>query len=202
MKPLKTRAALKWTIALCAIAAFTMMLPQAQGTVSGGLAVGDHHRWMGELFSRDPALMDQSLARFIFPGTHDSGTYGLVYAAACEGCEGADRFYDIDATCRDYMPPALEGVCDSAGGFMEIVGQAWGQAQHLTVGGLLDAGARHFDLRFFRATAADAARTGGGLVQGSFYIHHSLAGADSISILNDIQQFLNDPSNAQEIVIL
>ena len=86
MKPLKTRAALKWTIALCAIAAFTMMLPQAQGTVSGGLAVGDHHRWMGELFSRDPALMDQSLARFIFPGTHDSGTYGLVYASACEGC--------------------------------------------------------------------------------------------------------------------
>ena len=82
MKPLKTRAALKWTIALCAIAAFTMMLPQAQGTVSGGLAVGDHHRWMGELFSRDPALMDQSLARFIFPGTHDSGTYGLVYAAS------------------------------------------------------------------------------------------------------------------------
>lgn len=199
---MKIKPSLKRAVVLCALVAFTIAQPRAQVAVPEGLAPGDHHRWMGELFSRDQDLMDQSLARFIFPGTHDSGTFGLQYAAACEGCEGAERFYDVDATCREYMPPALEGVCDGVNGFMEIVGQSWGEAQHLTVGGLLDAGARHFDLRFFRATEDDATRTSGGLVQGSFYIHHSLAGADSTSILDDIDRFLDHPTNAQEIVIL
>ena len=35
-------------------------------------------RWMGELFQEAPSAMDQSLARFIFPGTHDSGTFATL----------------------------------------------------------------------------------------------------------------------------
>ena len=200
---MKTKAALKWAAVVCAFVALTMSLPRAQGPGSDAtLAAGEHHRWMGELFERKPAAINQSLARFIIPGTHDSGTFGLRYAAACEDCVGADRFIDVDSGCTTYMPPSLIGVCDGVEGFMEIIGKSWGEAQHLTVGGLLDAGARHFDLRFFRATAADAARSNGELVPGTFYIHHSLAGPDSDAILNDIQRFLDEPSNAQEIVIL
>ena len=200
---MKPQPALKRAALIALLIAVAQTFPMGQGQSSQStLPLGLHHRWMAEVFSRRDSAMDQSLARFIFPGTHDSGTHGLRLAPACEDCEGADRFFDVDASCREELPTALEGICSAAGTYMAIVGQAWGEAQHLTVGAMLDAGARHFDLRFFRATADDAARSNGELVEGTFYIHHSLAGPDSTAILNDIDTFLDEPSNAQEIVIL
>lgn len=194
---------LKWALAVCALAASTVAQPRAQDARSAPLAQGDHHRWMAELFERDDALMDQSLARFIFPGTHDSGTFPLQRVAACEGCAGADRFFNMDTACREAItdPVFQDLVCDGAQGGMALVAQAWGEAQHLTVGGLLDAGARHFDLRFFRATSDDVRRMPTA-VEGSFYIHHTLTGADSVSILDQIDRFIDHPQNASEIVIL
>jgi len=200
---MKPQPVLKIAALICVLVALAQTVPRGQGQSSTGiLPAGQHHRWMGEVFSRNDAAKDLSLARFIFPGTHDSGTFDLKLIPACEDCVGAERFFDVEASCLEDLPPALEGVCFAAGTYMAIVGQAWGEAQHLTMGGMLDAGARFFDLRFFRATAWDQARSFGNLQEGAFYIHHSLAGPDSTSILNDIQAFLDNPANAEEVFIL
>ena len=45
-----------------------------------------HKSWMKDLAIEAPEVLDQTLARFIFPGTHDSGTYDLKLVEACSGC--------------------------------------------------------------------------------------------------------------------
>ena len=62
------------------------------------------------------------------------------------------------------------------------------------------AGARYLDLRFYKATIADAIRSGNEAVAGHYYIHHTVAGPESTVILNDIAAFLAAPGHEQEVI--
>lgn len=201
MMSIKFTRTLKWGFVL-ALLVLAGVGPSAQ-TTAGTLPTGQHHRWMDELFERRPAAMTQTLARFVFPGTHDSGTYRLQLIPACEGCKNSDIYTDLEAKCQDAVADATEAYfCGGSTALMAMFGQNWGQAQHLTVGQQLNAGARRFDLRFFRATADDADRSDGQLIEGTFYAHHSLAGPTSSEIFNDIAGFLNQPGHEREIIII
>lgn len=171
--------------------------------------------WMGEL----PAgTENQLLNQFIFPASHDSGTYGVIPWAANPGSVGSENLSGIYDDCVDAVSEALEEVIDSSAalGFaqslcsvgQEIAGEMfvpWARAQSLSLRGQLDAGARAFDLRFFRATLDDAKPFAGNpspLQAGEFYIHHSVAGPNSRVILGDIQSFLEAPGHEKEIIFL
>ena len=196
------RAVLKRAALIVLLIAVAQTLPTGQGQPPPGtLPAGEHHRWMDELFTRRPAAIDQSLARFVFPGSHDAGTWPLSDDVACEDCQSTDYLALATSGCREQLGSLL-GICDLVQSLAGDVGQAWGQAQHSSIGQQLDEGARSLDLRFFRANAEDAARTNGRLQQGHFYIHHTLAGVESTVILNDIVRFLAQPTNAREVLIL
>jgi hypothetical protein len=152
--------------------------------------------WMQDLFLEHPGALNQSLARFVFPGSHDAGTYRLSQTPACEGCAGSDLFTDLVRDCQGELSDLLEGVCVTLSSTIVAIGQAWGRAQHRSVGQQLSDGARVFDLRFFRATTEE------GLESGRFYIHHSLTGPDSDEIFDDIEAFVEADAHQFEIVIL
>ena len=154
-------------------------------------------RWMAELEQAAPAAMDQPLARFVLPGSHDAGTYRLAPFLACEGCKGADTFLDVVEKCNDYVGLGLS--CDT---FLSQVAIPWARAQNRSVRGQLEAGARSLDLRFFRATMADQTRTLGLLRAGRFYVHHTVVGPDLSEILHDIKTFLQEPGHNREVIIL
>src|SRR5262245_37847211 len=160
-----------------------------------------HDRWMGELFEQAPAAEDMALSRFIFPGTHDSGTYALRPFTACEGCSGAVP--DIVKRCEEglIVPPA-NLVCAAIRPNVIGIAANWGHAQSLSIGGQLRAGARYLDLRFYRATSGDVTRSGNEVVAGHYYIHHTLAGPESTVILNDIAAFLAAPDHEKEVILI
>src|SRR5262245_28546214 len=81
----------------------------AQGTNS--INVHDHSRWMAELEQAAPAAFNQPLARFILPGSHDSGTYNMKPFLSCEGCKGADTFFNVVDKCNEYVGLGLS--CDT-----------------------------------------------------------------------------------------
>ncbi len=196
------RSVLKLATLITLLIVVGQTLSTGQGQLPPGtLPAGAHHRWMDELFTERPTAMDQSLARFVFPGSHDAGTWPLSDDVACEDCQSVDYLAVATSGCREQLGELL-GICDLVQSLAGGVGQAWGQAQHSSIGGQLGDGARFLDLRFFRATSEDAARTNGRLQQGRFYIHHTLAGVDSSVILDDIARFLAQPTNAREILIL
>jgi len=160
-------------------------------------------QWMGELFDAHPTAEDQTLARFIFPGSHDAGTYGLTPDLSCENCAGASMFLTPLQTCHDDLDSSgFGGLCNVFSGGVGLYGPPWGRAQHLSIHDQLAAGARVFDLRFFRATPDDQSRTSGDLTSGEFYIHHTFAGPDSNIILNDIATFLRESGHDREVIIL
>ncbi len=167
-------------------------------------------RWMGELadeYGVSLSPMDQTLAQFIFPGSHDAGTYDLKLAPACDACrQGFLR------TITDV--PAL-------GLMVGFLAEPWSEAQGQTIYSQLHMGSRAFDLRFFRATSGDVVFAdnfvdfitnlipGIGsvldltpIVQGEFYIHHTFSGPSSGQIFADIRDFLNEPGHDREIIIL
>lgn len=198
---MKITTASRWVVAACAAAALTTALPLAQDPAPGVLRPADHHRWMDELFTRKPGALKQSLARFIFPGSHDSGTYDLLEDAACDGCQSTSFLRDPVAACMEEVP-FFAPYCEAARDLIAGYAKDFAAAQHLSVGGQLDAGARFLDLRFFRATSDDQIRTLGRLQEGQFYAHHGLAGSNSEIILDDIARFLNHATNSREIVVL
>lgn len=193
--------AARWVLGVCAFMALATALPRAQDPPEASLASADLHRWMDELFERKPLALRLSLARFIFPGSHDSGTYNLLGDAACDGCQSTDLLRDPIAACMEAVP-SLAQFCEAGRDIMAGYARDFATAQTLSVRGQLDAGARFLDLRFFRATRDDQTRTRGRLQEGHFYAHHGLAGPDSTIVLDDIATFLNHPSNRREIVIL
>ncbi len=156
---------------------------------------------MGELADEaegGSSALDQTLAQFIFPGSANAGTYGirewdpldpfLSPVLACDKCMAGNPL-------RVFLQ--IPGV-DVVAGF---VGQRFAKSQKRTMLQQLQDGARAFDLRFFRATAADAARSPE-LVAGQFYIHRTLAGAPSTQIFADLATFLNQSGHDREIVLL
>src|SRR5262245_20669070 len=189
------KSLLIWTAVLFALTASAVPSASAQPA--------HPDRWMGELFDQAPAAMDQSLARFIWPGAHDSGTFGLTPNLACDNCIGASTFLDPLENCHDKLDPSGFGSMCS---FFEVGvaagGLPFGMAQHLSVGQQLSAGVRVLDLRFFRATPADAGRTNGALQPGRFYIHHTFAGPEVTGILSDISAFLSQPGHDKEVIML
>jgi hypothetical protein len=61
------------------------------GLFAGGIFTtaqvsADPARWMGELATPPgvPSPLDQTLAQFIFPGSHNAGSYRMKLAPACE----------------------------------------------------------------------------------------------------------------------
>ncbi len=83
-------------------------------------------------------------------------------------------------TCHDDLDSSgFGGLCNVFSGGVGLYGPPWGRAQHLSIHDQLAAGARVFDLRFFRATPDDQSRTSGDLTSGEFYIHRiRLPGSD------------------------
>ena len=81
---------MKTTVLALVCGLVVLVAPSA--SAQSHLPLPQHHdRWMGELFEQAPAAEDMALSRFIFPGTHDSGTYELeeftgVRRAAAEPC--------------------------------------------------------------------------------------------------------------------
>jgi hypothetical protein len=163
-------------------------------------------RWMKELFAEKPAAKDQPLTRFIFPGTHDSGTFRLNDNLACSGCAGTSSYLEAEQNCLDNLSDhGFGSLCSIFTGGIATYGKPWAEAQHRSIGGQLAAGVRVFDLRFFRATGEDAARTVGTLEpleEGKFYIHHTFAGPELTGILSDIRSFLDNPEHDEEVIML
>jgi hypothetical protein len=163
-------------------------------------AQADASSWMGDLvdqYAGDPSPMDQSLTQFIFPGTHNSATYGLVDfdpldpfnapAIACEKCVDAETKTLIETPGLDVL----------LGYFMV----PFAKAQNVSVLEQLRLGARALDLRFFRANAPDAA-TSPELTPGEFYAHSLFAGPTATTVFNQISTFLTEGGHEQEIIIL
>jgi hypothetical protein len=89
-------------VAAGCLVALTAPLVQAQ---SPGVLIR-HDNGMGQLFDGKPAALDQPLARFIFPGSHDAGAYDLTSDLACNG-----RDVEIIQNIASYCPvlPAVLG---------------------------------------------------------------------------------------------
>ncbi len=179
-----------------------VVLAAPSASAQSHLPLPQHHdRWMGELFEQAPAAEDMALSRFIFPGTHDSGTYELEELTACEGCSGAVP--DIVKHCEEgLIPPPANLICGVVTSNVIAIARNWGHAQSLSIGGQLRAGARYLDLRFYKATIGDAIRSGNETVAGHYYIHHTVAGPESTVILNDIAAFLAAPGHEQEVILI
>ena len=155
-------------------------------------ALTNPDRWMSELavqYEGCPSPMDQTLAQFIFPGTHDSGTYFISEVPACDNCLGSlTPIKDV---------PILGGLIGQVNSFSE--------AQDTDIYGQLMRGARVFDLRFFRASQADALGSVASsfpLVEGKFYIHHVFTGPSSDQIFQQIRDFLSVDGREKEVIIL
>jgi hypothetical protein len=193
----RIKTAGRWVAALCLLLAAAS--PPASAQAPGVLI--RHDNWMGQLFDEKPETMDQTLAHFIFPGGHDSGTYDLTDVVACDGC--AVDLNNLLRSCQQETNPIFRDICDDEV-VPNILGMTkrFGDAQRLTIRQQLDAGARYFDLRLFRATAADTARTFGRLIAGKYYIYHSLTGPGSAVVLDDIAGFLAQAGHEREVVIL
>ena len=158
-------------------------------------------RWMGDLAEQylgGPSPMDQTLAQFIFPGTHNSATYGIpdfdpldpfnAPPVACEKCVDAETKSIIETPGLDVL----------MGYFMA----PFAKAQSADVLSQLRAGARALDLRFFRANAADAA-TSPELIPGEFYGHSWFASThNATTVFSQINTFLTEGGHEQEIIIL
>lgn len=168
----------------------------------------DYSDWMGELATETHGrILDQTLAEFIFPGSHDAGAYKLT-GFACDGCALGGIVETVQGACGNpdgLFSAALSKICaDLVSGPTALgafgVFAPWSSAQNLSIADQLKAGARYFDLRFYRATSNDPLWLVGESEVGSFYTHHTLAGPSSEIIFTGILEFLeNHPA---EIVIL
>ena len=182
-------------------------------------------RWMGDLANDAPAAVDQTLAEFILPGTHDSGAYNLKLTNACQDCGNYDKLTGAVAKCKSVLntvlsklpgqdPGALDPLCDFQ---IPALVVPWAATQNRDVFGQLMLGARVFDLRFFEAGAEESGQwsffftdplggplvnVGGELTEGEYYAYHTLPGASATSIFDNIKTFLNDPDHSDEILIL
>lgn len=119
-------------------------------------------RWMGELadeYSGVASPLDQTLDQFIFPGSHDAGTYKIKIAPACDACrpgpmEWIFEYPTLTTTIfvsSVFTPNAYgQAATNLAGPFM--------RAQSDTVLDQLNNGSRAFDFRFFEATADDISK--------------------------------------------
>ena len=118
-------------------------------------------QWMKDLSIETPSALDRKLSEFIFPGTHDSGTYALQPKAACEACTGSDNVRDIvdggDEACRDFIDTLdvldiglpHSSLCFDTELLISTLFLPFAQAQEKSMAQQLDEGARFFDLRFF-----------------------------------------------------
>ncbi|QKJ18603.1 Calx-beta domain-containing protein [Microbacterium hominis] len=165
--------------------------------------VENHDQWMKELEAVAPTALKVPLWRFIFPGSHDAGTYDLTETLACENC-GKESFRSAWDGCRAAVSDVL---CGAAFSTFAALSRPWAQAQDLIVYDQLMAGSRFLDLRFFRATADDEEATRQlapqhQMTEGTFYIHHTLRGPTLDEILLNIVTFLEEPGHERELLIL
>ena len=81
-------------------------------------------RWMDELvvqYGANPSPMDQSLATFIFPGSHNSATYGIPdflckFGTDCEGLSGhVDPLDAPPLACDDCIDPETRDILETPG---------------------------------------------------------------------------------------
>ena len=161
-----------------------------------------YENWMGDLAIEAPEALDQTLARFIFPGSHDAGTYDLKHIPACDKCQAAEHLIAIEEGCGTGngpfgIAPLQVFLCSSGndGFFLEEAVRSFAKAQGENIFVQLLRGSRSFDLRFFRANAIEASRTDpfsgeSPLTEDRFYIHHTLAGPDLDEILAQFSAFL------------
>ena len=187
---------------LLALAASAVTPVRAQSRPAADFGPVHPDAWMGELFTNNPALLNQPLARFIFPGTHDSGTYGISTSSPLAD-DDADTTQFIDAynTClTDLNPYGVGFLCSAVQGGAAVVGPQWAHSQTLSIHDQLAAGARSLDLRFFYDPGT-----------GNFYIHHTFKGppltcpspwVNGACVLSDILQFLKEPNHTQEVILL
>jgi len=176
---------------------------------SSAQAQTDTSRWMGQLadqYAVGPSPMDQTLEEFIFPGSHDAGTYKFKIAFGCDACAGP--LEPIKSV------PALSSL-------FTLLVEPWAAAQGQNLYEQLHSGSRAFDLRFFLANAGDVSASvafandvltlfpNAGdtydltpIVDGSYYIHHTFAGPHSEDIFNDIKAYLLEDLHDQEVIIL
>jgi len=157
----------------------------------------NNDKWMGDLvtqYGANPSPMDQPLSQFIFPGTHNSATYGIpdfdpldAPPIACDKCVNAE-------TKSIFEIPGLDVIM----GYFMV---PFAKSQKVDVLEQLRVGARALDLRFFRANAADAA-TSPELTPGEFYAHSWFAGPTATTVFDHINTFLTEGGHEQEIIIL
>jgi hypothetical protein len=202
------------TAALFALAASAVTLVQAQprpaealgplGTTNpsscGGATCQPTASWIGELLTTEPALLNQPLARFIFPGTHDSGTYGLNSTLANETADNSSLITAYNTCQSDLNPYGLGSLCSDFQGGVATFGLPWARSQQLTIYNQLEAGVRSLDLRFYFDPTT-----------GNYFAHHTFQGpelcsvngtqCDSVSILAQILQFMQE-GHSQEVILI
>jgi hypothetical protein len=67
--------------------------------------------WMEYVLEKDTTLKDKPLSEFLFPGSHDAGTYALQSLLACDKCGASEKFGSPIETildvCKDVAPALL-----------------------------------------------------------------------------------------------
>ena len=144
-------------IALRHVASIVCLLMAFVATPASAQAV-DPSLWMLELAQEangGPSALDQPLSQFIFPGSHMSGSFAIP------DFDSTDPFNAPPLACDACISPADLDIL-STPGLDVLIGYLvapLAKTQKRTTYEQLQDGARAFDLRFFRATAGDVARS-------------------------------------------
>jgi len=142
---------------------------ESLGTTSQALATLSSTDWMNQM----PGLATKKLNEVSFPGTHDSGTYGLI--------DAWNRPID------DQYPANVDNGFIKAGSYIGIT-KAWAKAQEKTVAEQLTDGIRAIDLRPCKEKS------------GTYRICHSLYGPLLSDALDDIATF--SAAHPREVLIV
>lgn len=125
--------------------------------------------WM----ARVPGLGKKPLNQIVIPGTHDSGTYGLIST--------------YDRPVEDVFAPDAEDPIVRTGGFVHLADK-WGKAQAKSITDQLNEGMRYIDLRPCKEK------------NGTIRICHALYGPKLGDLLDEVRAFAD--AHPKEVVLL
>lgn len=142
--------------------------------------------WMADLAE---CIKGKPLCCVGLPGTHDSGTFTFDQGL------GASADSDLTMTIQKNLEgDGNRGVFGSIGSVIndQILGTVYSslcKTQHKSIKEQLEGGIRYFDLRIVRHEES-----------GMFYTCHGVFCADAKTVIDEINEFLNE--NSKEIVLL
>jgi HYR domain-containing protein/PKD domain-containing protein len=187
-------------VSACLVAAAGLALtPIVHGQSGSLISRSMNDRWMTQIAAAYPSYGNLTLAQTLFPGSHDSATYGL------ENALGPDLESDIlggflsigspsqSATFQDLVDMILRGAIGAPiPGFLGARIPFWATTQADNILTQLGNGIRVFDLRLCDPKPGET----------EIRMCHGIYGPTLTSILSEVNTFFGQPGRNKEIVIL